>query len=55
MNTKWLCKNIELLKTVLNNLLKVKPPTDKQVVNCSQQLDKLIVQYQKILNNKKAA
>jgi len=36
---------IELLRNILNNLLKFKKPTDKIVISCSQQLDKVIVKY----------
>lgn len=51
MNVNKLSENIDLLRTLLYSLLSKKSPTDKHVVNCSQELDKLIVEYQKILLN----
>ncbi|MBU5592808.1 aspartyl-phosphate phosphatase Spo0E family protein [Clostridium sp. MSJ-4] len=44
---------IDDLKTYLYLLLSRKPMTDGYVVKCSQELDKLIVEYQKILNSNK--
>jgi hypothetical protein len=41
-------KELESLRMVLHFLLNFKKPTDKMVVSCSQQLDEVIVRYQKI-------
>lgn len=41
-------KELESLRMVLHFLLNFKKPTDKMVVCCSQQLDEVIVRYQKI-------
>ena len=41
-------KQLESLRMVLHMLLKHRNPTDKLVVSCSQQLDEVIVKYQKI-------
>lgn len=43
---------IERLREQLCFLLLSKELTDIEVVNCSQELDKLIVQYQKKMNLK---
>ncbi|WP_055665711.1 aspartyl-phosphate phosphatase Spo0E family protein [Desnuesiella massiliensis] len=44
---KWLPTKIKLLRKALHILLLLKSPTNKYVVKCSQELDKLIVEYQK--------
>lgn len=41
-------KELESLRLILHFLLNFKKPTDKIVVSCSQQLDEVIVKYQKI-------
>lgn len=41
-------KELESLRTLLHFLLNFKKPTDKMVVSCSQQLDVVIVKYQKV-------
>ncbi len=41
-------KHLESLRLILHFLLTFKKPTDKIVVTCSQQLDEVIVKYQKI-------
>jgi len=41
-------KEIESLRIILHFLLNYNEPTDKIVVSCSQQLDEIIVKYQKI-------
>jgi hypothetical protein len=41
-------KQLESLRMVLHLLLNHRKPTDKLVVSCSQQLDEIIVKYQKI-------
>lgn len=41
-------KELESLRTLLHILLNFKKPTDKIVVSCSQQLDEVIVKYQKV-------
>lgn len=47
-----LLENIEKLRNLLYNLLTSnKRLTDKSVVDCSQQLDKLLVEYEKYRNN----
>ena len=50
MNIKLqiITKELESLRTILHFLLDFKKPTDKMVVSCSQQLDEIIVEYQKI-------
>jgi len=45
---KILKKELESLRAILHFLLNFKKPTDKIVVSCSQQLDEVIVKYQKI-------
>jgi len=45
---KIINKELELLRTILHFLLNFKKPTDKMVVSCSQQLDEIIVKYQKV-------
>jgi len=45
---KIIHKELELLRTILHFLLNFKKPTDKIVVSCSQQLDGVIVKYQKV-------
>jgi hypothetical protein len=46
INILILKKNIEKLREKLYFLLSVKEPTDTSVVKCSQELDKLIVEYE---------
>lgn len=41
-------KHLESLRMILHLLLNFRKPTDKLVVSCSQQLDEVIVKYQKI-------
>jgi len=41
-------KELESLRMLLHFLLNFKKPTDKMVVSCSQQLDVVIVKYQKV-------
>ncbi len=41
-------KELESLRLILHFLLSFKKPTDKIVVSCSQQLDEIIVKYQKV-------
>ena len=50
MNIKLriLNKELESLRSLLHFLLNFKKPTDKMVVSCSQQLDVVIVRYQKV-------
>jgi len=36
---------LESLRNIMHILLKFKKPTDKIVISCSQQLDKVIVKY----------
>ncbi|MBU3181153.1 aspartyl-phosphate phosphatase Spo0E family protein [Clostridium psychrophilum] len=50
MNIKLqiITKELESLRTILHFLLDFKKPTDKMVVSCSQQLDEIIVKYQKV-------
>lgn len=49
-------KELESLRAILHFLLNFKKPTDKLVVSCSQQLDVVIVKYQKVKAiSKKAA
>jgi len=50
MNIKLriLKKELESLRAILHFLLNFNKPTDKIVVSCSQQLDEVIVKYQKI-------
>ncbi len=45
---KIIKKQLESLRILLHFLLNFKKPTDKIVVYCSQQLDEVIVKYQKI-------
>jgi len=45
---KIINKELESLRTLLHLLLNFKKPTDKMVVSCSQQLDVVIVKYQKV-------
>lgn len=45
---KIINKELESLRTILHFLLNFKKPTDKMVVSCSQQLDEIIVKYQKV-------
>ena len=40
-------RELESLRMILHFLLNFKKPTDKIVVSCSQQLDEVIVKYQK--------
>lgn len=47
MNHEELQINIEELRHELYTLLCKKHPTDQRVVECSKELDKLIVKYQK--------
>ncbi|MCY6483791.1 aspartyl-phosphate phosphatase Spo0E family protein [Clostridium aestuarii] len=42
---KLLDTKVDYVKDLLYILLKYKKPTDTEVVNCSQYLDKLILQY----------
>lgn len=42
-----LSKNIEKLRDKLNLLLSKKDPTDTVVINCSQELDRLLVEYER--------
>lgn len=47
-----LLENIEKLRNLLYNLLTSnKSLTDKSVVDCSQQLDRLLVEYEKYRKN----
>lgn len=47
-----LIDNIEKLRNLLYNLLTSnKRLTDENIVDCSQQLDKLLVEYEKYRNN----
>ncbi|WP_281418791.1 aspartyl-phosphate phosphatase Spo0E family protein [Clostridium lacusfryxellense] len=41
-------RELESLRMILHFLLNFKKPTDKIVVSCSQQLDEVIVKYQRI-------
>ncbi|MGH4051064.1 MAG: Spo0E family sporulation regulatory protein-aspartic acid phosphatase [Clostridium sp.] len=41
-------KELESLRMVLHFLLTFRKPTDKMVITCSQQLDEVIVKYQKV-------
>lgn len=53
---KIITKELESLRTILHFLLNFKKPTDKMVVSCSQQLDEIIVKYQKVkASSKKVA
>ena len=47
MNIKYKIIKIQLesLRSILHILLNFKKPTDKIVISCSQQLDKVIVKY----------
>ena len=45
---KIINKELESLRALLHFLLNFKKPTDKIVVSCSQQLDEIIVKYQKV-------
>jgi len=45
---KIINKELESLRAILHFLLNFKKPTDKIVVSCSQQLDEVIVKYQKV-------
>ncbi|MBU3189801.1 aspartyl-phosphate phosphatase Spo0E family protein [Clostridium bowmanii] len=45
---KLLKRELESLRAILHFLLNFKKPTDKIVVSCSQQLDEVIVKYQKV-------
>ncbi len=45
-----LLKKIEFQRNNLYCLLSINPPTHKEVVNCSQELDRLIAEYQKSLS-----
>ena len=44
---KIIKKELESLRTILHFLLNFKKPTDKIVISCSQQLDEVIIKYQK--------
>lgn len=44
---KIIKKELESLRTILHFLLSFKKPTDKIVISCSQQLDEVIIKYQK--------
>ena len=56
LKLKIINKELESLRTLLHFLLNYKKPTDKIVVCCSQQLDEIIVKYQKVkATSKKAA
>ncbi|WP_298844511.1 aspartyl-phosphate phosphatase Spo0E family protein [Clostridium sp.] len=56
LKLKIINKELESLRTLLHFLLNYKKPTDKMVVCCSQQLDEIIVKYQKVkATYKKAA
>jgi hypothetical protein len=46
-----LIENIEKLRHLLYNLTSNEHLTDKKVVDCSQQLDKLLVEYEKYRKN----
>ncbi|MGH4139804.1 Spo0E family sporulation regulatory protein-aspartic acid phosphatase [Clostridium sp.] len=48
LKLKLLKRELESLRTILHFLLNFKKPTDKLVVSCSQQLDEVIVRYQKV-------
>ena len=41
-------RELESLRMILHFLLNFKKPTDKLVVSCSQQLDEVIVKYEKV-------
>ncbi|MBU3144741.1 aspartyl-phosphate phosphatase Spo0E family protein [Clostridium sp. CF012] len=41
-------RELESLRMLLHFLLNFKNPTDKIVVSCSQQLDEVIVKYEKV-------
>ena len=45
---KIIKRELESLRAILHFLLNFKKPTDKMVVSCSQQLDVVIVKYQKV-------
>jgi len=45
---KIIKRELESLRMILHFLLNFKKPTDKIVVTCSQQLDEVIVRYQKV-------
>ncbi len=45
---KIIKKQLESLRIILHFLLNFKKPTDRIVVSCSQQLDEVIVKYQKV-------
>lgn len=55
MESICLQHKIEKVRTKLDYLLCKKNPTDKLVVQCSEELDELIVQYQKLLKSEKIA
>lgn len=46
LKLKLLDTKIEYVKQLLYTLLDYKKPTDIEVVNCSQYLDKLIIEYE---------
>ena len=48
LKLKIITKELESLRALLHFLLNHKDPTDKIVVCCSQQLDEVIVKYQKV-------
>ncbi|WP_268048799.1 aspartyl-phosphate phosphatase Spo0E family protein [Clostridium ganghwense] len=50
---KLLDSKIEYVKKLLYTLLDYKKPTDIEVINCSQYLDKLIIKYQNSKFNSK--
>jgi len=45
---KIIKRELESLRMILHFLLNFKKPTDKIVVSCSQQLDEVIVRYQRV-------
>ena len=45
---KIIRKQLESLRMILHFLLNFKRPTDKIVLSCSQQLDVVIVKYEKV-------
>ena len=53
MNIKLFLIKIQLesLRIILHLLLNLKNPTDKIVISCSHQLDKIIIKYYKIITD----
>ena len=55
LQLKVISDRIEVLRDYLISLIYDKPLTDKTIVDCSQQLDKLLIEYERVKGKNKVA